>query len=134
MLEKSKVSARIPAHDLERARTFYKDKLGLTPLEERPGGLRSRCGNGFFSLFESSGEASGDHTQMACEVDDIVSTVELLRSRGVKFEEYHVPGFKTVNGIAEVSGNYPSSRAVGEKSAWFRDSEGNLLAIGQPIR
>jgi catechol 2,3-dioxygenase-like lactoylglutathione lyase family enzyme len=134
MLEKSNVSTRIPAQDLERARTFYEDKLGLVPLEERPGGLRYRCGNGFFSLFQSSGTASGDHTQMAWEVDDIVSTVEFLRSRGVRFEEYDVPGLKTVNGIAEVSGNYPSTRAAGEKGAWFRDSEGNLLALGQPIR
>jgi catechol 2,3-dioxygenase-like lactoylglutathione lyase family enzyme len=128
------LSTRIPAQDLERARSFYKDKLGLIPSEERPGGLRYRCGNGFFSLFESSGKASGDHTQMAWEVADIVSTVELLRSRGVMFEEYDVPGLKTINGIAEVTGNYPSSRAAGEKAAWFRDSEGNLLGIGQPIR
>ena len=134
MLENSNASTRIPAQDLERARSFYKDKLGLIPSEERPGGLRYRCGNGFFSLFESSGKASGDHTQMAWEVDDIVSTVELLRSRGVMFEEYDVPGLKTINGIAEVTGNYPSSRAAGEKAAWFRDSEGNLLGIGQPIR
>jgi catechol 2,3-dioxygenase-like lactoylglutathione lyase family enzyme len=134
MLENSNVSTRIPAQDLDRARTFYKDKLGLMPSEERPGGLRYRCGNGFFSLFQSSGKASGDHTQMAWEVDDIVSTVELLRSRGVMFEEYDAPGFKTINGIAEVTGNYPSSRAVGERAAWFRDSEGNLLGIGQPIR
>jgi catechol 2,3-dioxygenase-like lactoylglutathione lyase family enzyme len=134
MLENSNVSTRIPAQDLERARSFYKDKLGLIPSEERPGGLRYRCGNGFFSLFESSGKASGDHSQMAWEVDDIVSTVELLRSRGVMFEEYDVPGLKTISGIAEVTGNYPSSRAAGEKAAWFRDSEGNLLGIGQPIR
>jgi catechol 2,3-dioxygenase-like lactoylglutathione lyase family enzyme len=134
MLENSNVSTRIPTQDLERARTFYKDKLGLTPAEERPGGLRYRCGNGFFSLFQSSGKASSNHTQMAWEVDDIVSTVEWLRSRGVVFEEYDLPGLKTKNGIAEVTGNYPSSRAVGEKAAWFRDSEGNLLAIGQPIR
>jgi catechol 2,3-dioxygenase-like lactoylglutathione lyase family enzyme len=134
MLENSNVSTRIPAQDLERARSFYKDKLGLIPSEERPGGLRYRCGNGFFSLFESSGKASSDHTQMAWEVDDILSTVELLRSRGVMFEEYDVPGLKTINGIAEVTGNYPSSRAAGEKAAWFRDSEGNLLGIGQPIR
>jgi catechol 2,3-dioxygenase-like lactoylglutathione lyase family enzyme len=134
MLETSNVSTRIPAQDLERARTFYRDKLGLTPLEQRPGGLRYRCGNGFFSLFQSSGKASGNHTQMAWEVEDIVSAVELLQSRGVVFEEYDMPGLKTNHGIAKVTGNYPSSRAEGEKGAWFRDSEGNLLAIGQPIR
>jgi catechol 2,3-dioxygenase-like lactoylglutathione lyase family enzyme len=134
MLENSNVSTRIPAQDLERARSFYRDKLGLTPSEERPGGLRYLCASGAFSLFQSSGKASGNHTQMAWEVDDIVATVELLRSRGVTFEEYDMPGLKTINGIAEVTGNYPSTRAIGEKGAWFRDSEGNLLAIGQPIR
>jgi len=51
---------------------------------------------------------------MAWEVDDIVSTMELFKSRGVKFEEYDVPGLRTVYGIAEISGNYPSSRAGGE--------------------
>jgi catechol 2,3-dioxygenase-like lactoylglutathione lyase family enzyme len=134
MLESSDVSTRIPAQDLERARSFYRDKLGLMPAEERPGGLRYRCGNGAFSLFQSSGKASGDHTQMAWEVEDIAGVVELLKSRGVVFEEYDVPGLKTINSIAEVTGNYPSTGASGEKGAWFRDSEGNLLAIGQPIR
>lgn len=50
------------------------------------------------------------------------------------FEKYDLPGLKTINGIAEVQGNYPSKGGIGEKGAWFRDSEGNLLAIGQPIR
>ena len=103
MLEKSNVSTRIPFQDLERARTFYRDKLGLTPLEERPGGIRYRSGNGFFSLFHSSGKASGSHTQMAWEVEDIVSVLELLKSRGVVFVEYNMPGLKTNNGIAEVT-------------------------------
>ena len=75
MLENSSVSTRIPAQNLERARVFYQDKLDLIPSEERPGGLRYRCGNSFFSLFQSAGKASGDHTQMAWEVDDIFSTV-----------------------------------------------------------
>ena len=134
MLKNSSVATRIPAQDLERARRFYADKLGLEPVEERPGGLRFRCGNGWFSLFQSTGTASGSHTQMAWEVDDIESTVEELRSRGVVFEEYDFPGMKTINGIAVVEGNYPSSGATGEKAAWFRDSEGNLFGIGQPIK
>ena len=53
--------------------------------------------------------------------------------RGVIFEEYDVPGLKTVNGIAEVEGNYPSKGGVGEMAAWFKDSEGNLLAIGRAV-
>jgi hypothetical protein len=51
----------------------------------------------------------------------------------VVFEEYDLPGLKTVNGIAEIEGNYPS-KGVGERGAWFRDSEGNLLGLGEPVR
>ncbi|EYS85400.1 glyoxalase [Cupriavidus sp. SK-4] len=134
MLQNSDVAARIPAQDLARARSFYSSKLGLEPVEERPGGLRYKCGNSYFVLFESAGSASGSHTQMAWEVDDIQATVGELRQQGVVFEEYDLPGLKTTNGIAEVQGNYPSKGGIGEKGAWFRDSEGNLLAVGQPIR
>jgi len=134
MLEHSDVTARLPAQDLERAKAFYAEKLGLRPIEERPGGLRYRCGNGWFSLFESSGRPSGNHTQLGWEVDDIETTVAHLRASGVVFEEYNLPGLKTVNGIALVDGNYPSRGGLGERAAWFRDSEGNLLGIGQPIR
>ena len=133
MLKDGKIAARIPVQDLQRARSFYAEKLGLEPSEERPGGLLYRCGEGEFALFESTGAASGDHTQMGWEVEDIETTVEWLRGRGVVFEEYDFPGLRTVNGIAEVAGNYPSKGGVGEKAAWFRDSEGNLFGIGQPI-
>jgi hypothetical protein len=84
-------------------------------------------------LFESRGAASGEHTQMAWQVDDIEAVVTELRKRGVVFEEYDLPGLKTINGIAEVSGNYPSSGGMDERGAWFRDCEGNLLAVGQPM-
>ncbi len=70
---------------------------------------------------------------MAWEVDDLEETVAELRERGVIFEEYDVPGLKTVNGIAEVEGNYHSKGGVGGKAAWFKDSEGNLLAIGRAV-
>ena len=134
MLDKSNVATRLPAQDLERARKFYAEKLGLEPIEERPGGLKYRCGHGDFVVFESTGTPSGEHTQMAWEVDDIEAVVAELRKRGVVFEEYDLPGLKTINGIAEVSGNYPSSGGIGERGVWFHDSEGNLLAIGQPKR
>ena len=133
MLADSEVATRLPAKDLERAKRFYLEKLGLQPVEERPGALRYRCGTGYFVLFESAGAASGDHTQMAWEVADIEATVAVLRTRGVVFEEYDLPGLKTVNGIAEIEGNYPS-KGVGERGAWFRDCEGNLLGLGEPVR
>jgi catechol 2,3-dioxygenase-like lactoylglutathione lyase family enzyme len=134
VLEHGEVATRLPAQDLDRARTFYAEKLGLEPVEERPGGLRYRCGNSWFVVFESAGAASGTHTQMGWEVADIEAVVADLRARGVVFEEYDLPGIRTVNGIAEVAGNYPSKGGIGEKGAWFRDSEGNLLGIGQPLR
>jgi catechol 2,3-dioxygenase-like lactoylglutathione lyase family enzyme len=133
MLQHSDVATRLPVQDLERARSFYAEKLGLEPVEERPGGLLYRCGKGSFALFLSAGAAAGTHTQMGWEVADIEATVAALRSRGVVFEEYDLPGLKTVNGIAQIAGNYPS-KGRGEKGAWFKDSEGNLLGIGQPVR
>jgi catechol 2,3-dioxygenase-like lactoylglutathione lyase family enzyme len=133
MLKDGKVATRLPARDLARARAFYADKLGLEAVEQREGGLRYVCaGGGEFSLFESAGAASGDHTQMGWEVEDIEATVAELRSRGVVFEEYDFPGLTTVNGIATIEGNYPS-KGSGERGAWFRDSEGNMLGIGQPL-
>jgi catechol 2,3-dioxygenase-like lactoylglutathione lyase family enzyme len=133
LLQAGAVATRLPAQDLDRARRFYAEKLGLHPAEERPGGLRYECGEGRFSLFASAGRPSGEHTQMAFEVDDIDAVVEELRGRGVVFEEVDVPGLRTTNGIADVEGHYPSTGAIGERAAWFRDSEGNLLGIGQPV-
>ena len=133
MLANAAVSTRLPAKDLERARRFYSEKLGLEPVEQRPGGLRYQCGGSSFAVFEAAGSASGTHTQMSWEVDDIEATLAALRARGVVFEEYDAPGLKTVNGVADIKGNYPS-RGVGERGAWFRDSEGNLLSVGQPVR
>jgi catechol 2,3-dioxygenase-like lactoylglutathione lyase family enzyme len=126
------VSGRLPAQDLDRARRFYAEKLGLEPAEERPGGLRYRCAAGSFSVFESAGRPSGEHTQLAWQVDDVTATVALLRGRGIVFQEYDAPGLRTVDGIAEVEGNYPSAGG-GERAAWFYDSEGNLHGLGQPI-
>jgi catechol 2,3-dioxygenase-like lactoylglutathione lyase family enzyme len=134
VLEDGKVATRIPVRDLQRSRKFYAEKLGLEPSEERPGGLLYRCSEGEFALFESAGAASGNHTKMGWEVEDIEATVEQLRARGVVFEEYDFPGLKTFNGIAEIEGNYPSKGGVGERAAWFRDVDGNLFGIGQPMR
>ena len=79
------------------------------------------------------GKASGESTQMGWEVDDIEATVTDLKARGVEFEEVDIPGMKTVNDIASIDGNYPSI-GRGERGAWFRDSENNLLGVGRVIR
>ena len=132
-LKRASTATRLPAQDLDRARAFYSEKLGLEPVEEREGGLLYRCGGSEFALFESAGAASGDHTQMGFEVEDIEAVVAELRRGGVVFEEYDLPGLTTVDGIAEIEGNYPS-KGKGERGAWFRDSEGNMLGLGQPVR
>jgi len=124
ILERALVEPTIPAQDLQRARTFYAEKLGLTPTSEERIGLRYRLADGTrFRLFRSGGKASGAHTQMALTVDDLAAAVKELRSRGVHFEEYDSPGLKTKDGIADVG--YA-------RAAWFKDSEGNLIGISQP--
>jgi len=122
VLENSRVATRLPTQDLDRARRFYSEKLGLEPVEERPGGLRYRCASGEFVLFDSAGSSPGTFTQIAFDVDDIEAVVADLEARGVEFE---------YEGIADVEGNYPSKGGRGERAVWLRDSEDNMLGIGQ---
>ena len=113
----------LPATDLERAKRFYAEKLGLTPESELPGGLLYRCGkDSRFSVFPSEGEVSGTHTQAIWLVEDVESEVAALKDRGIVFEEYDLPSLSTVNSIATIGPN---------KGAWFKDSEGNLLSLVQ---
>jgi catechol 2,3-dioxygenase-like lactoylglutathione lyase family enzyme len=123
MLANLPVNATLPAVDLERAKRFYTESLGLSPEMEAPGGISFRCGEGTrFVVFPSGGAASGSHTQMGWTVEDIEAEVAALKTRGVVFEEYDTPGLKTVNSIAIIGT---------DKAAWFKDSEGNLLGLVQ---
>jgi predicted enzyme related to lactoylglutathione lyase len=123
MLANDPIYPTLPAADLERAKRFYAEKVGLTPESEFPGGLLYRCGKDTrFAVFLSQGEASGTHTQAMWLVEDVESAVAALKARGVVFEEYDLPSLSTVNSIATVG---PI------KGAWFKDSEGNLLSLGQ---
>jgi predicted enzyme related to lactoylglutathione lyase len=118
--------ATIPAQDIKRARQFYEQKLGLTATEEQQdGSVMYRTGDTSFLVFPSMGKASGDHTQLGLDVDDIMSAANELKSKGVKLEEYDYPDFKTKDGIAEL--------ADGSKGAWFKDTEGNLIALAQRV-
>jgi catechol 2,3-dioxygenase-like lactoylglutathione lyase family enzyme len=134
MLDNARVATRLPAQDLDRARRWYSEKLGLEPSDERPGGLLYRLAQGEFALYGSAGTSPGTFTQMALEVDDLEAVVAELKRRGVVFEDVDIPGLETEDGIATVEGNYPSKHSTGERAAWFRDSEGNLLGFGQPLR
>ena len=123
MLGDARIHATLPAQDLERARTFYAERLGLEPAGEAAGGLwYEGAGGTRFLLFPTSGASSGTHTQLGFNVSDIEATVAELKSRGVEFKEYDYPTLKTVDGIATT----PAGRA-----AWFEDSEGNLLGVVQ---
>ncbi|MGW6906440.1 VOC family protein [Streptomyces sp. NPDC054940] len=132
-LARGQIATRLPAQDLERARRFYSEKLGLEPVDERPGGLLYRCGGTEFAVYRSTGASPGTFTQMGWQVDDVEAVVAELGRRGVEFEDVDAPGLRTTNGIADIEGHYPSKGFRGERAAWFHDSEGNLLGIGQPF-
>ncbi len=123
MLADSRFHTTLPCSDFQRAKAFYAEKLGLQPVDEQPAGAfyEGRDGTRFL-LFPSSGAASGSHTQMGFTVDDIEATVRELRDRGVTFEAYDFPGFDKETGIADTGP---------VRSAWFKDSEGNLLGVVQ---
>lgn len=123
--ETAVAEATLPAKDLDRAKKFYAEQLGLDPDSEDETGTHFIVGGTRFRLFRSGGSASGSHTQLALTVGDVDAQVEVLRGRGVVFEEYDYPNLKTVNGIADLG--YA-------RAAWFKDSEGNLLGVAQRIR
>lgn len=123
---------KLPAQDLERARAFYRDKLGLEPIEERTGGLRYVCGPTEFHLFRSAGAPSGASTQMAFEVDDLPTTMADLRDRGLTFARFEMPGFDIRDDTIAAPDNYPS-KGTGEIGTFFFDSEGNLIGLAQPV-
>lgn len=125
MLADAAATATLPAVDIKRARKFYEEKLGLKVVQEDPAqGLMIQCGKNTNIYLYQRGATKADHTVVSFEVDDIETEVNELKRKGVKFEEYDIPdmGIKTVNGIATMNG---------EKMAWFKDTEGNILALGQ---
>lgn len=115
--------ATVPAEDLDRAKAFYTEKVGLTPSTEFPGGVNFGDGANELAVYMAGGKSPGTFTQVTFMVDDVASTVADLQSRGVTFEEYDMPNLKTENGIAV--------DADGSKAAWFKDTEGNVLGVVQ---
>jgi catechol 2,3-dioxygenase-like lactoylglutathione lyase family enzyme len=119
MLADRRVHAILPVPDVEAARPFYEDVLGLAPYAVVPNAVLYEAGGGsVFAISRSGGGASGAHTQMAFTVEDVRAEVTALRARGVVFEEYEMP--RTVDGVARM----PFGQA-----AWFKDPNGNTIGV-----
>ena len=125
MLQNSPMFAYIPVKDVARARQFYEQKLGFKPKREQSDGVvyefagRTAC-----FMYKTPNAGTSQASQAFWQVEDVESEVAELRRKGITFEEYDMPGLKTKNGIA-VGG--------GAKAAWFKDTEGNILAIVQNV-
>jgi predicted enzyme related to lactoylglutathione lyase len=125
MLQNSPFYAYIPAKDVSRARKFYEEKLGFKAGQETAGGVVYEFGKGTAAfLYETPNAGTSRASQAFWQVDDIEREVAELKKRGVKFEDYDMPGMKTKDGIF-IGG--------GAKAAWFKDSEGNILAVIQEL-
>jgi catechol 2,3-dioxygenase-like lactoylglutathione lyase family enzyme len=123
MFESATSHATIAVSDLDRAKKFYEGTLGLKVLDERSDGIRYQAGGGtWFLVYPSQFAGTAKSTYASFEVADVEGAVKELRDRGVVFEDYDMPGLKTVDGIAEIQG---------VKGAWFKDPDGNILAVGQ---
>jgi catechol 2,3-dioxygenase-like lactoylglutathione lyase family enzyme len=123
VLTDCRIHATIPASDLGRARKWYADKLGFEHVRQLPGGLMYDAADTTrFIIYPTPNAGKSPNTLMGFATDDIDAEVRDLKARGVVFEEYDYPTLKTVDGIATVG---PT------RSAWFRDSEGNIIGVVQ---
>ncbi|MGH3730108.1 MAG: VOC family protein [Micromonosporaceae bacterium] len=120
MLSEAPIYATIPTRDFDRAKHFYRDTLGLKVDEESADGVAFECAGTRLYVFPTHSDQMAGHTLASWEVSDLDAEMADLRARGVMFEEYDLPGLKTQNGVAEL-GNI--------RGAWFKDSEGNILAV-----
>ncbi len=121
MLTKFPVHATIPAQEIARAKQFY-ERLDFQAELETPGGVLFRSGETQFLVYPSRGAGTAQHTLMGWTVTDLESEIAELRGKGIVFEEYDMPGLKTVDAIFD---------AGPTRSAWFKDSEGNILGLVQ---
>jgi len=124
MLGNAKMFATLSASDLGRAKAWYAEKLDLKPVEEREQALWYETGSTRWLLYQSSFAGTNQATSAGFQVEDVEATVAEMRGRGVEFQEYDFPDFKTVDGVA--------TTPDGAKAAWFTDSEGNIVSIATP--
>ena len=125
MLQDFPMYAYIPAKDLARARQFYETKLGLRPKEERNGGVVYEFGRGTACfLYLSPNAGTSKASQAFWSVDDVDRLIVALQAKGVVFEHYDLPGEKSAAGAITEGG---------AKAAWFKDSEGNIMALIEEV-
>ena len=126
MLANRKISAVLCSTDLERSRRFYEETVGLTvSLGTIPNHLLFEANGGATLLvYGRPSPTRADHTQVRFWTEDVEGDAAALRSRGVAFEEYDFPALRTVDGVATTAG-------IG-RSAWFKDPDGNTIALFQP--
>ena len=126
MLQDNPMYAYLPATDVARARRFYEQQLGFTPGEELDDAVTYDCGGGTACfLYPTPNAGTSKASQAFWQVRDIEAEVAALKARGVVFEDYDMPGEKSASGVVT---------AGGAKAAWFKDSEGNILALIQDLR
>ncbi len=126
MLANNRISAVLVSTDLERSERFYETKVGLTlSLETIKNHLLFKCGDGTSLLIYGRAAGNkGDHTQVRFWSTDIEKDVSALAANDVVFDEYDTEAFKTINHIV-------TSPGIG-RSAWFKDPDGNTIAVFQP--
>lgn len=126
MLSSAPVTIVLPVKDMQRARDFYENRLGLKPVGFKPDGqFVYVCASGArIALFPKEGGTKAEHTALSFEVQDIAAVLAALQKAGVVFEDYDLPGLKTVNHVCVLGA---------EKAAWFKDTEGNFLCIHEDI-
>lgn len=120
MIADRKTYATLPVSDLERAREFYRDVLGLHEDMVTEGGVMYGSGGTQFFVYPSRYRAGG-HTQMSWLVGNIRQEVADLKAKGIEFEEFDLPGIKSVDGVIQSGPNV--------WTAWFKDPDGNLLGL-----
>jgi predicted enzyme related to lactoylglutathione lyase len=124
MLSTAPIRAYIPASNVARARKFYEEKVGLEPKEAYAGGVIYECGGAEVFLYQTSNAGTSKASQAYWQVANVEAEVTELKARGVKFEEYDLPGMTMKNSIGT---------GGGAKTAWFKDTEGNILAVSQRL-
>jgi len=124
MLQDSPIYSYMPANDVARARAFYEEKLGFKAKQVINGGVVYEFAKGTACfLYPTPNAGTSKASQLFWDVKDVEAEVAELKSRGVEFEKYDMPG-TDANGI---------TTAGGAKAAWFKDSEGNIMAIIQSL-